>query len=75
MKYQRKKPTTFVGLKPMTKYFTASEITKKKAYEILKRANGISKGKAYKQSGFYGIQIHDLYNKNIFQLMKYQKRA
>ena len=56
MKYQRRKPTTFMGFKPMTKYFTASEITKKKAYEILKRANGISKG----------IQIHDLYKKNIF---------
>ena len=68
MKYQKRalKTEALMGFQPITKYFTAFEITQKKAYEILKRANGISKGKAYKQSGFYGIQIHDLYNKNIF---------
>ena len=37
-----------MGFKSMTKYFPASEISKKKAYEILKeRACGISKEKAY----------------------------
>ena len=35
-----------MGFKPMTKYFPASEISKKKPYEILKeRACGISRGK------------------------------
>ena len=43
MEYQRK-PTTSMGFKPITKYFTASEISRKKAYDILKKtAYGISK--------------------------------
>ena len=36
-----------MGFKPMTKYFTASEISEKKAYETIKhRPNGFSKEKA-----------------------------
>ena len=31
--------------KPMTKYFIPSEISEKKAYQIIKRANGLSKEK------------------------------
>ena len=68
MKYQRKKPTTFMGFKPMTKYFTASEITKKKAYEILKRANGISKGKAYNNLAFMGFKSMTFITKTFFSL-------
>ena len=42
MEYQRRKLTTFMGFKPIIKYFTASKISKEKAYKILKgRAYGI----------------------------------
>ena len=46
-----------MGLKPMAKYFPASEIRKKKAYEILKeRTCRISKKKAYNILAFMGFK-------------------
>ena len=39
MTYQTRKPfkiQALMGFKPITKYFSASEISKEKAYEILK---------------------------------------
>ena len=45
-----------MGFKPMTKYFTAFEISKTKAYKILKeRACGISMQKAYNILAFMGL--------------------
>ena len=45
----------------------------KKAYEILKkRANGLSKEKAYNILAFMGLK--PMISKTIFQLMNYQKR-
>ena len=42
-----------MGFKPMTKYFPAFEISKKKAYEILKRrACAISKKKSHNLLAF-----------------------
>ena len=59
--------------KPMTKYFIPSEISEKKAFQIIKGANGLSKEKAYNIPAFMGFK--PMYFKtNIFQLMKYQKR-
>ena len=77
MKYQKRalQIQALMGFKPMTKYFPASEIAKKKAYKILKeRAYGMSKRRASNILAFNGIQTHDFYKKYIFQLMKYQKR-
>ena len=46
-----------MGFKPMTKYFTASKMSEKKAYEILKeRANGLSNEKAYNILAFMGFK-------------------
>ena len=46
-----------MGFKPMTKYFTASKMSEKKAYEILKeRANGLSNEKAYNILAFIGFK-------------------
>ena len=51
-----------MGFKPMTKYFPASEISKKKPYEILKeRACGISKEKAYHILDFMGFKLMTKY--------------
>ena len=51
MTYQPRKPSkiqSLWGFKPMTNYSTGFEISKEKAYEILKaRANGMQKHKAY----------------------------
>ena len=45
-----------MGFKPMTKYFTAFEISKTKAYKILKEsACGISMQKAYNILAFMGL--------------------
>ena len=46
-----------MGFKPMTKYFPASDISKKKAYETLKKkACGISREKAYNTLAFMGFK-------------------
>ena len=59
----------------MTKYFTASEISEKKAYETIKhRANGLSNEKAYNILAFMGLKPMTFVTKYVFQLMKYQKR-
>ena len=58
-----------MGSKAMTKYFTASEISKKKAYKIRKRANGLSKEKAYNILAFMGFK--PMTPQNTFQLKKY----
>ena len=64
-----------MGFKPMTKYFTASEISEKKAYETIKhRPNGFSKEKAYNILAFMGFKPMTFLTKYLFHLMKYQKR-
>ena len=46
-----------MAFKPMTKYFTAFEISKTKAYTVLmERACGISKEKAYNILAFMGFK-------------------
>ena len=46
-----------MGFKPMTKYFTASKISEKKTYEMLrKRANGLSREKAHNILAFIGFK-------------------
>ena len=63
-----------MGFKPMTKYFTAFEISKTKAYKILKEsACGISMQKAYNILAFMGFKPMTSITKH-FQLKKYQKR-
>ena len=58
MKYQKKalKIQALMGFKPTTRYFTASEISEKKAYQIIKRANGLSKEKAYNILALMGFK-------------------
>ena len=64
-----------MGFKPMTKYFTASEISEKKAYETIKqRPNGLSKEKAYNILAFMGFKPMTFLTKYLFHIMKYQKR-
>ena len=63
-----------MGFKPMTKYFAASEISEKKAYETIKhRANGLSKEKAYNILAFMGFKPMTFGTKYVFHLTKYQK--
>ena len=49
--------------KPMIKYFVPSEISEKKAYQIIKRANGLSKEKAYNILAFTGFKPMDFKSK------------
>ena len=61
--------------KRMTKYFTASKISEKKAYKILKEGDdGLRKEKAYNILALMGFKPMTFQTKNIFHLMKYQKR-
>ena len=56
MEYQRRKLTTFMGFKPITKYFTASKISKK-PYKISKaRPYGTSKERAFNILAFMGFK-------------------
>ena len=55
-KTKASKIQVFMVFKHKTKYFPASKIAKKKAYENIE-------GNSMQHSGFYGIQNHDLYNK------------
>ena len=77
MTYQPRKPFRKQALrrfKPMTNYSTGFEISKEKAYEILKaRANGMLKHKVYNiLAGSHWIQTHNLRQINFF-FIKYQK--
>ena len=60
MKYQKEKALkiqALMGFKPMTNYSTGFEISKEKAYEILKaRANGMQKHKAYNILALMGFK-------------------
>ena len=60
MTYQTRKPfkiQALMGFKHMTKYYSAFETSKEKAYEILKeRANGMKKHDTYNILAFMGFQ-------------------
>ena len=63
-----------MGFKPITKYFTASEISEKKAYQIIKRAKDYQRRKPTTLWLLWDSNPWT-WKQNIFQLMKYQKRA
>ena len=60
-----------MGFKPITKYFTALKISEKKAYEVIKKANGLAKEKAYNILAFMGFKPTTFITKYIFHLTKY----